>query len=173
MFTAILTKPVKQHLLCSGIQTSLSGAPSEPQQEKPQSMLSDAFAQTYPLRIMVAEDNKINQKFIEHILKKLGYSIDMVHNGMEVLNLMETNTYDVLLMDVQMPEMDGFEATSIIRSRPGYQPIIVAMTANALSDDKDLCIQNGMDDYLGKPMKIEEVMNLLVKLSNQLRSDNS
>ncbi|RIE00172.1 response regulator [Cohnella faecalis] len=72
------------------------------------------------MRILVAEDNKINQKFIEFILKKLGYEIDMVHNGIEVLKLMETNTYDVILMDVQMPEMDGFEATSIIKSRPEH-----------------------------------------------------
>lgn len=166
LFLSVLTKPVKQANLYKAVQTALGGSETQ-QQEKTRKSVSDDFARLHPLRILVAEDNKINQKFIEFILKKLGYEIDMVHNGIEVLKLLETNTYDVILMDVQMPEMDGFEATSIIKSKPGTSPIIVAMTANALFEDKELCMEKGMDDYLPKPMKTEEVMELLSRLSRQ------
>ncbi|MFT3687424.1 MAG: two-component regulator propeller domain-containing protein [Phycisphaerales bacterium] len=169
LFLSILPKPVKQRHLRKCILTALGGSEIEAQQEKQKSAVSEVFAQTYPLRILVAEDNKINQKFIEFILKKLGYEADIVHNGIEVLKIMETKTYDVILMDVQMPEMDGFEATSIIKNKEGGKPVIVAMTANAMFEDKELCLQQGMDDYLGKPMKIEEVTELLSKIYTQLQ----
>lgn len=165
LFSSILIKPVKQKHLCNSIQLALSGLQSVPEPEKPKSILSIDFAKANPLRILVAEDNKINQKFIEHLLKKLGYEVDIVHNGLEVLEKMETKSYDILLMDVQMPEMDGFEATEIIKNKPGKPPVIVAMTANAMSEDKELCIQKGMDEYLGKPMKMEDLMHLLEKVS--------
>lgn len=169
LLSAVLTKPAKQLNLCKAIHTALGGSETQ-QKDKTKKSVSDDFAKNHPLRILVAEDNKINQKFIEFILKKLGYEIDMVHNGIEVLKFMETNTYDVILMDVQMPEMDGFEATSIIKSKPGSHPVIVAMTANAMFEDKELCMENGMDDYLAKPMKIEEVMDLLSKLYKQSKA---
>jgi len=169
LLSAVVTKPAKQLNLCKAIQTALGGSKTQ-QKDKPKTSVSDDFAKNYPLRILVAEDNKINQKFIEFILKKLGYEVDMVHNGNEVLQFMETSTYDVILMDVQMPEMDGFEATSIIKSKPGAHPIIVAMTANAMFEDRELCIENGMDAYLAKPMKIEEVMDLLSKLYKQSKA---
>ena len=167
LFSTVLNKPVKQQNFYYAIKKAISNE-KEAEQEKSKSAISIEFAQTYPMRILVAEDNKINQKFIEFILKKLGYQSTIVENGIEVLKTMETTTFDLILMDVQMPEMDGFEATSIIKSKPGKSPIIVAMTANAMFDDKELCFINGMDDYLAKPMKIEEVMELLSKIYKQL-----
>ncbi len=161
LFTSILVKPVKLQHLCSGIQFSLNGHSKMPQTEKPFGDLNTDFAESYPLSILVAEDNAVNQKLIARVLNKLGYACDIVENGLLVLEKIKEKSYDVILMDVQMPEMDGFEATSIIKSQPGPHPTIVAMTANAMSEDRDICLQKGMDDYIAKPMKIEELMNVL------------
>ncbi|WP_409013328.1 two-component regulator propeller domain-containing protein [Dyadobacter sp. CY343] len=121
------------------------------------------FALHYPLRILVAEDNLVNQKFIEYVLNKLGYEISMVSNGLEVLENLTAHTYDVILMDLQMPEMDGLQATKIIRERHGPKPYIVALTANAMSEDRNRCFAIGMNDYTTKPMKLEALKSVLKK----------
>ncbi len=108
------------------------------------------FARKYPLRILVAEDNQINQQLALHILGKLGYTPSLAENGQEVLDLLKTEKYDVILMDMQMPEIDGMEATKIIRAEHHDQPVIVAMTANVMQGDKEECLACGMDDYLSK-----------------------
>ena len=116
-----------------------------------------------PLRILLAEDNAVNQKVAIHILRRLGYRTDLAANGHEVLDALSRQRYDLILMDVQMPEMDGMEATSAIRREfpPDQQPFIVAMTANAMQGDRDQCLAIGMDDYLSKPFKISELTAVL------------
>ena len=128
------------------------------------SILGVEFAAEYPLRILVAEDNTINQKLIDRIMAKLGYRIDIVENGLLVLDKIRKATYDLILMDIQMPEMDGLEATRVIRSQAIEQPSIIAMTANAMPEDREVCMQAGMNDYLSKPMKFEDLMEALRKV---------
>lgn len=123
--------------------------------------LTSSFAESHPLNILVAEDNIINQKLIERILRKLGYHTDIVSDGIQALNSIEKQEYNVILMDVRMPLMDGYEATRTIRKMTVEQPYIIAMTANAMANDKIECIQNGMNDYVSKPLSTVEIMNSL------------
>jgi CheY-like chemotaxis protein len=164
-----LTKPVKQHHLCNSIQAALTHhAENTFPEETAKHVLSYDFAEQFPLKILVAEDNPINQKLIQRILNKLGYRPDLVQNGVEVLENMEEQTYDVILMDIQMPEVDGLEATAAIRTRSWHQPFIIAMTANAMSEDKEICLRAGMDEYLAKPMKLQELVEMLKKAEASL-----
>ncbi|GEM_PF-793607 len=117
------------------------------------------------MKILIAEDNTINQKLILRILKILGQEVGVTNNGLEALQSVLKKKYDVVLMDIQMPEMDGLEATRRIRKdvSPAHQPVIIAMTAHALQGDREKCIEAGMDDYLSKPILIDEVRRLLQK----------
>jgi signal transduction histidine kinase/ligand-binding sensor domain-containing protein/CheY-like chemotaxis protein len=151
-----------------------------------QRAISKAFAAAFPFRILVAEDNVINRQLILHILGNLGYEPDFVENGLEAVaaagggNLAEGGglgrgaagmgrAYDLILMDVQMPEMDGLEATKVIR-RQGYrQPVVIALTANAMRGDREQCLAAGMDDYICKPVRLDELMQLLEKWGTQRR----
>jgi signal transduction histidine kinase/DNA-binding response OmpR family regulator/ligand-binding sensor domain-containing protein len=167
MFSAVLTKPVKQNQLCKVILAELRKQ-SKPVEEEPQhhkSLLSEDFAKKYPLRILIAEDNLINQTLTERVLAKLGYASKIVSNGREVLEEVDRNKYDLILMDVQMPEMDGLEATRIIRKSGGEQPFIVAITANAMQGDREECIEAGMDDYISKPIKLDLLVATLERYS--------
>ena len=112
---------------------------------------------------MIAEDNTVNQTVINMIMKKLGYSADIVPDGVQAVEAIKRKPYHVILMDIQMPEMDGMEATRIIRRDVDCQPVIVALTANAMIEDRDLCLQAGMDDYISKPIQIEKLMEVLEK----------
>jgi signal transduction histidine kinase/ligand-binding sensor domain-containing protein/DNA-binding response OmpR family regulator len=163
LFSAILTKPVKQNQLGKSIQAELRSQESLPVAEpKAAKVLNDTFAADYPLNILVAEDNLVNQKLIGRMLTKLGYEFILAENGREMLQKLDEGNFNVILMDVQMPEMDGFEATRSIReSDRKLQPFIIAMTANAGPDDRDLCISEGMDDYIAKPMKSEGLIAVL------------
>ncbi|HKX28715.1 MAG TPA: ATP-binding protein [Blastocatellia bacterium] len=123
----------------------------------------DQLSEQIPLRILVAEDNVVNQKVAMRMLERLGYRADLAANGHEVLESVRRQHYDLILMDVQMPEMDGLEATKILcreYSTP-ERPRIVAMTASALDEDRQRCIQAGMDDYLSKPVKLEKLQAAL------------
>lgn len=117
------------------------------------------------LRLLLAEDNAVNQKVAIRMLNKLGIRADIAANGLEVLQAIERQTYDIVLMDIQMPEMDGIEATMAIRQRwPAEErPRIIALTAHALEGDRQRCIDAGMDDYISKPMRIEELIVALCK----------
>ncbi|HEY9196351.1 MAG TPA: response regulator, partial [Mucilaginibacter sp.] len=168
LFNVVLTKPAKHHVLLKHIVEQLKQdkhiAAENTLQNKD---LSVELAARYPLDILIAEDNQINQKVAKRILQKLGYDPDIANNGLEVLSAVAAKRYDVILMDVQMPEMDGIEATRHIRKQGGSQPVIVAMTANAMVEDRDACLQAGMDDYLSKPMKLDEIINILGKYGKQ------
>jgi CheY-like chemotaxis protein len=118
-----------------------------------------------PMNILIAEDNTINQKLIVRVLKILGVEADIANNGLEALNAARKKKYDIVLMDIQMPEMDGYEATRCIRAdvEKANQPIIIAMTANALQGDRGKCIEAGMNDYMSKPIMIDEVRRIIIK----------
>ena len=109
------------------------------------------------LCILLAEDNAVNQKVAIRMLERLGYKADIAANGLQVLGALQSHPYDVVLMDVQMPEMDGLEATRRIRRMPGRQPYIIAMTAHAMKGDREECLEAGMNDYVSKPVRIEEL----------------
>ena len=113
------------------------------------------------MRILIAEDDLFNQQLAVKILNKLGYEPQIAGNGKEVLEIVSNNQYDLILMDVQMPEMDGLEATRMIRLCLPAQPVIIAMTANAMQGDREECLQAGMDDYLSKPVELQELVRIL------------
>ena len=119
--------------------------------------------EAYPWKILLAEDDQINQFVATAILQRLGYNIDVAVNGNEASDMWRKNRYDLILMDVQMPEADGMEATRIIRQTPGEQPVIIALTANALHGDREECLAAGMDDYISKPFDPQELLALLQK----------
>ncbi|MGA0559909.1 two-component regulator propeller domain-containing protein [Larkinella sp. VNQ87] len=157
LFSAILTKPIRQQQLFDLVQRQLKQAdlPTTSVARPAQQQLSKAFAQDNPLTILVAEDYQANQRLILNILQKLGYQPQLAQNGVEVMEKLRQEAFDVVLMDVQMPEMNGLEATRLIRRQPGHQPIIIAMTANAMKEDQAECLEAGMDDYLSKPLVID------------------
>ena len=128
--------------------------------------VTGTFAEYYPLNILIADDNFVNQKLIERILAKLGYQTDIASDGLQVLNLFGKKEHNVILMDVRMPQMDGFETTQIIRQMPVEQPYIIAMTANAMSNDREECLENGMNDYIPKPICLNEVISKLKIAAN-------
>jgi CheY-like chemotaxis protein len=172
LFAAVVTKPVKQLQLLQDISASLKGAnPSTIiVDDKQKYVLSADFASKFPLNILLAEDNPVNQKLAVRILNKLGYQhIEVAQNGLETLERLSKRFYEVILMDMQMPEMDGLEATKMIRLNEQQQPIIIAMTANAMQGDRDLCLQVGMNEYLTKPIKLEALMSALEKASESFR----
>lgn len=140
-------------------QTAKSGQPSA---AKP-GQLDLQLAQQLPLRILLAEDNTVNQKVALHLLKLLGYRADVVQNGQEVLSSLRRQSYDVVLMDVQMPEMDGLEATRHICQEwsKGSRPRIIAVTANAMQEDREECLAAGMSDYISKPIRLEALVQAL------------
>ena len=114
-------------------------------------------------RILMAEDNPINQRVGKLILQKEGFEVDLVADGNEALEAHRNNPYDLILMDCQMPTMDGLEASRQIRSLNQRQPIIVAVTANALVGERERCLKAGMDDYLSKPFQAEQLVTLVKK----------
>jgi len=124
-----------------------------------------------PIRILLAEDYIVNQKIAVRMFNKLGYEIDIVENGREAVERVQQSDYDLIFMDVQMPEMDGLEATRIIRKRLRHNsPMIIAMTANAMPEDREKCLEAGMDDYLSKPFKPRELQQILEKYKPILKS---
>jgi CheY-like chemotaxis protein len=156
-FAAQLTKPVKASQLHDAIATALAARSAE--QAPPPVAAEPEAAKASPLRILLAEDNAVNQQLAVLLLRKLGYAADVATNGLEAIEALEQRQYDVVLMDVQMPELDGLEATRRICTRwPAQQrPRIIAMTANAMQEDREACLQAGMDDYVAKPIRPEDL----------------
>lgn len=174
LFNSILTKPVKQQQLFNFIQTELKHQ-SQPgkQEDKKQSLLPADFAETYPLDILLVEDNLINQKLAMKVLTKLGYQPELANNGRKALDMLIEKPYQLVLMDVQMPIMDGLEATRYIRKNLEYQPTIIAMTASALSEDRDACLKAGMDDYITKPVDLENLINVLRLFAEKIKAEDN
>lgn len=160
IFSFILTKPIKQHALSKYILHSLQPRP-EAGAGNTQHKIPVEFSHKYPMNILVAEDNVINQKVILHMLMKMGYQAAIAADGSEAVKLALQNSYDLILMDMQMPVMDGIEATQLIRARNIKQPVIIALTANTLKGDREECLAAGMDDYIGKPIKIDDLVGKL------------
>ena len=160
-FKACLTKPVKSSQLRQVLTDLLMGKSGVRKVAK--AAIDPDMGKRRPLRILLAEDNAVNQKVALKILEKMGYRADTAGNGLEALRAVERQRYDVVLMDVQMPEMDGVEATARIRERFNSEtrPWIIALTANALTGDKDKYLGVGMDDYVSKPVKLEDLAEAL------------
>jgi PAS domain S-box-containing protein len=163
LFAAQLTKPVKTAQLGETLRNVL--AAEEAKQRSKLAEQPPAEREFHPCRILLAEDNPINQKVAMRMLAKIGYRADVVANGAEALEALQRVPYDVILMDCQMPEMDGYEATRQIRlleQEEGRTPVyIIAMTAHALQGDKELCFNAGMNDYLSKPVRPNELQEAL------------
>jgi CheY-like chemotaxis protein len=117
-----------------------------------------------PVRILLAEDNIINQKVAIGLLNNIGYKADVAANGLEVLAALDVRPYDLILMDCQMPELDGYETTQRIRANPESGSMrIIAMTANAMRGESEKCLEAGMDDYLSKPVRLEALRDMLAR----------
>ena len=149
-----MTKPLKQSQLYDTIVRVMADQPAPPSAVPP-AEFDPGMAARHPLRILLAEDNQINLKLSLHLLAKFGYRADVAGNGVEALAAVERQHYDVVLMDVQMPVMDGCEATRRLRRRWPEVPRVVALTANAMDGDREECLAAGMNDYLGKPISPE------------------
>ncbi len=167
-FAAFLNKPVKQSSLYNVLSRALGEQSIKVKQDTPKAGHKQdipRLAEQLPLMILLAEDNVVNQKVALLILQRMGYRADVAGNGLEVLQALHRQSYDVVLMDVQMPEMDGLTATRRICQEwsQSQRPRIIAMTANAMQGDREVCIDAGMDDYLSKPIRVEELVQALSK----------
>ncbi|MEB3214420.1 MAG: response regulator, partial [Leptolyngbyaceae bacterium] len=173
-FIECLNKPVRQSQLLDTLNSIIYKEPAKIQYSEPQNNEIDHhLAEKLPLRILVAEDNGVNQKLAMHLLGRMGYRADIVANGLEALDAVSRQSYDVILMDVQMPEMDGLTATQQIchRLSPAERPCIIAMTANAMQGDRDKCLQAGMDDYISKPIRVSELTQALIRCRSLSKSN--
>jgi CheY-like chemotaxis protein/HPt (histidine-containing phosphotransfer) domain-containing protein len=133
------------------------------QHSSPSFKIDPSLAQRVPLKILLAEDNPVNQKVLLSLLRRMGYEADVANHGLEVLEALRDRIYDVVLMDVHMPEMDGLTATRQICQewQPADRPRIIAMTAGAMESDRLACLEAGMDDYLSKPLPIDKLVQIL------------
>ncbi|MGE0488244.1 MAG: response regulator [Vulcanimicrobiota bacterium] len=159
---AHLTKPINQSELWNVVLGVLGL--SQAQVVRPISLEERVFERQLPsLRILLAEDNKINQTLATVLLEKLGMQVRVAENGREAVNRWRQETFDIVLMDIQMPYMDGFEATAAIRAEEKERIPIVALTAHALKGDRERCLEGGMDDYLTKPIDQDELIEVLMR----------
>ncbi|MFA6931850.1 MAG: response regulator, partial [Lentisphaeria bacterium] len=169
----ILHKPVKTTELLNALNCCPNEIPSDNRPSEAPSPISQAVADSAPAKtILLAEDNSVNQKVALALLKKLGLRADVASNGLEALALLAKKDYALVLMDVQMPEMDGLEAAKRIRE-PGSgvknpRIPIIAVTAHAVTGYKDSCLAAGMDDYLSKPIRVQQLKELLERWLNPL-----
>lgn len=164
LFYSVMTKPLRQHVLNKQVSNALQTRKHADIEEQvfPKKMSVD-FSTHYPCVILVAEDKLINQLVIVNILDRLGYKPDLVKNGEEAIKAVNEKDYDMVLMDMRMPVMDGLVATRMIRKKQLKQPVIIALTANALKGDEQDCLDAGMDDYIAKPIRLEDLMDKLEK----------
>jgi len=165
---AYLLKPVKQSELFDAIQMALGGIRAE--QEEARRLTAERTPRARPLRVLVAEDSLVGQKLIVGLLERRGDSVVVAQNGREALAKASEESFDLILMDVQMPEMDGLEAAAAIRARErrtGRHVPIVAMTAHAMEGDRQRCLEAGMDDYLAKPLRAAQLFETIDRLAEQ------
>ena len=162
LFKHWLTKPVKPEQLHKSLSILFGNLVSQNTQELPDNQ--DPTSILDSVRILLVDDNRINQKVALRMLNHMGGKVDAVSNGIEAVQSVALVNYDIILMDVMMPEMDGLEATRVIRQTPtSHRPVIVALTANAMEEDREKCLEAGMDDYISKPVKVDELKEVLLK----------
>src|ERR1017187_485669 len=175
VFAHTVNKPVKPAQLCEVLVRALL-SPKAAVRQQPTSAPGQPITERLPLSILLCDDNAINQKVASRILQSIGYQPDFAANGREALDALDKKRYDLIFMDVMMPEMDGLEATCAIRERqkdgvahPNYQSriIIVAMTAQAMQGDREKCLAAGMDDYLSKPVLPKDVRAIVERWGSQ------
>jgi PAS domain S-box-containing protein len=161
----IINKPVQPAFLYRTLVDTLTETPSAPPPPTTIERLKPNFALEFPLRILLAEDNVVNQQVILAILRRLGYQPDLARNGKEALSAIERFPYDVVLMDVQMPLLSGVEVTEQVRAMGAkiHQPTIIALTANVLAGQRESYLEAGMDNYLSKPLNMEVLLTLLAQ----------
>ncbi|MBC8011003.1 MAG: response regulator, partial [Burkholderiales bacterium] len=162
-------KPARRQALADALGQALAGAPAETKRSVASGRFDTRMSERLPLRLLLADDNAVNQKVGAALLKKLGYATDLVADGREALEALERMDYDLVFLDVQMPVMDGYDAARAIVAKwaggagRGARPLLVAMTGNAMEGDREKCIEAGMDDYIAKPVRIEELVAALEK----------
>lgn len=159
-FQAVLTKPIRKATLLSALVGEFKSSP----QAGPRALTAG------PLQILLAEDNPTNQLVAQRMLESMGYHADVVSNGVGAVEALEHHSYDLVLMDLQMPEMDGFEATKRILAMTNRKPLIVALTANALEGDREACLAAGMDDYVSKPIRVDELRRVLAEATKRAKT---
>ncbi len=173
IFAEYISKPIKKNELFNVLVKVLTNSAISFGREHTENKLDKKLAEKLPLKILVAEDNLINQKLAVRLLQQMGYSSDVASNGLEVLEALNRQHYEIVFMDIQMPEMDGLEATRhILKNRKlELRPKIIAMTANVMQGDREICLEAGMNDYIGKPILIEEVQKALIKWGKEIRAE--
>ena len=175
LFAATVMKPLKMSQFQALLKDVIGMQPENNGSENRGAEESRNLASEFQASILVAEDNFINQRLIQRMLRTMGYEPVIVTSGLEVMNALDRAAFDLIFMDVQMPDMDGLEATHKIRQRYGLGkgPRIVAMTAFALSGDKERCLKAGMDDYLSKPFSVDQVASMVRKWCGRMKSNES
>ncbi len=166
LFRAFINKPIKSSVLYNTLVSIFTEQTVDvPAAVKTSETLEADLSERLPLRILLAEDNTVNQKLALRLLQRMGYRADLAANGVEAVEAVHRQQYDLVLMDMQMPEKDGLEATREIRATLAHeaQPIVIALTANAMQGDRELCMAAGMNDYLSKPIQIPELVAMLKK----------
>ncbi|WP_171133549.1 GAF domain-containing protein [Ruegeria sp. HKCCA5014] len=165
LFQAYLSKPLRQSHLFDTMVTLFApkDAPKSDKKRPAKPKTDPDMAKNHPLRILLAEDNLVNQKLAMRLLEQMGYRADLASNGAEAVESVARQTYDVVLMDVQMPEMDGLEASRELNATYAKdRPKIIAMTANAMQGDREMCLEAGMDDYIPKPIRVDRLIQALL-----------
>jgi PAS domain S-box-containing protein len=173
--SAFLSKPIKQAHLYETLLSVLSGPEKTKKWLRVPSKREGRISEINPLRILVAEDNVVNQKVTLKILDKMGYRADMAANGIEVIEAVRKIPYDLILLDILMPEMDGYHAAEyILLELPAERrPVIIAMTANAMDGEREKCLAAGMNDFISKPVRPQDLKELLLKWGNKIQMDKT
>ena len=162
LFSSYVSKPIKHSQLAEMLLKVIEPIKEQKITTAPVYDKLTEISQKYPFQILVAEDNLINQKLIRYVFELLGYKTDIAANGLEALEALKRKNYTLIFMDIQMPEMNGYEATGIIvERRKEDRPIIIAMTANAMQGDREKCIDAGMDDYITKPLRVDNLIKVI------------
>ncbi len=166
---SVITKPIKHHQLYDKLVAAFKKEQKGKSKKGFDGVIPD-LSENYKLKILLAEDNTINQKVALRIFEKMGYRIDIAANGYEALEAVKSINYDIVFMDLFMPEMDGFSATENIRKEfsEDRRPVIIAMTANAFNEDKNECLAKGMDDYISKPLKVDEIYSIVLDWAKKI-----
>jgi CheY-like chemotaxis protein len=167
LVAGFLSKPIKNAQLYQTVLSVIAGDTPLSKRTAPASTMEGELGARLPLHILLAEDNRVNQVVALRMLKRLGYQAVVVANGLEVLAALERTAYDVVLMDVHMPEMDGLEASRQIARQGSAEtrPLIIAMTANAMRGDREECLQAGMVDYVSKPVQLAALRAALERVA--------